>query len=240
MTNVKIKSDIQRLDVASELVELFVLDATKIGGDTYYFTPATEGGSNIMFNGIEYSQLPVEVTGMEVLGDGRLPRPRLRVANVNLTFVALVNSCQDAIGAKVTRLRTFKKYIDGHAGADSNAMFPPDVYYIEQKVAQNKTMIEWELVSPLDIGTKMLPKAQCLSSCQHRYRVYREGAFTYTYATCPYTGTDYFNAAGAATTVDLDMCGKKLSDCKLRYPNNSDQLPLKGFPGIGQLSQSMR
>lgn len=240
MTNTKIKTDIQSLAPGSEMVDLYILDATILGGAVYYFTPMTEGGTNIEFNGVTYIQLPVEITGLQLTGDGTLPRPKMKVANVNLTFVAFVNSYRDGIGAKVTRLRTFRKYIDGHAGADANAQFPQDIFYIEQKVTQNKYMIEWELVSPIDIGNKQIPKNQVLSYCQHRYRIYKDSTSDYTYATCPYTDTNYFKEDGSTTTIALDKCGKKLSDCELRYPLDSDQLPFKGFPGTGQIGRAFR
>lgn len=236
-TNEKIKAEIQNLDIDSPLVELYQLDASVLGGTIYYFTPMTENGGNIVFNGITYLQLPVQISGMELPGDGRLPRPKMKVANVSLTFVGLINAYHDAIGAKVSRIRTFAKYIDGHAEADANAMFPQDVFYIEQKTGQNKNYIEWELVSPLDFGEKRLPRNQVLSYCQHRYRIHNGVSFDYTYTTCPYTGTDYFNLQGSTVTASADKCGKKLSDCKLRYPLDTDQLPFKGFPGIGQLSR---
>lgn len=240
-TNEKIKSDIQTLNVDSPKIDLFILDATSLGGTTYYFTPMTDGqGESVVFNGITYQPLPVEFKGMENRGDGRLPRPKMRVANVSLTFIGLVNSYQDALGAKVTRIRTFKKYLDGETEADTSAQFPVDVFYIEHKTIQNKYLIEWELVSPIDIGHKMLPRGQAIPYCQHRYRVYRSGAFDYSLATCPYTGTNYFDQTGASTTIDEDMCGKKLSDCELRYPNDDDQLPMKGFPGIGQVGRAYR
>ena len=238
-TNTKIKTDIQKLDVGSEMVDLYILDATNLGGTTYYFTPMTDSGSNVEFGGITYVQLPVEFEGMEVTGDGRLPRPKMRVANVNLTFVAFVNAYRDGIGAKVSRIRTFKKYIDGQVGADSSAQFPQDIYYIEQKIMQNKYFIEWELVAPIDIGDRTLPRNQVLPYCQHRYRIY-DGGLVYTYATCPYTGSNYFKRNGSSTTIDLDVCGKKLSDCELRYSLDSDQLPFKGFPLIGQIGAAYR
>lgn len=239
-TNTKIKTDIQKLDVGSELVDLYILDATSLGGTTYYFTPMTEGGSNVVFGGVTYVALPVEFTGMEITGDGRLPRPKMRVANVNLTFVAFINSYRDGIGAKVSRIRTFKKYIDSQPGADSSAQFPKDIFYIEQKTIQNKYLIEWELVSPVDIGEKTIPRNQVLPYCQHRYRIYTDGALSYTYATCPYTGSNYYNGSGVVTTIDLDVCGKKLSDCELRYPADNDQLPFKGFPVVGQIGAAYR
>jgi lambda family phage minor tail protein L len=268
-TNEKIKSDIQRLDVGSALVDLWSIDTTFIGGSIYYITPMTEeptavapsdsytaddgldttfdpdspfwstsGTLPVRFNGRDYLPLPLEVTGMEVIGDGRLPRPRLKVANVGLTFVGLLNAHNDAVGSKVTRIRTFQKYIDGHSEADANAQFPADVFFIEQKITQNKYMIEFELVSPLDIGNTMLPRLQTTSYCSHRYRLFKDGGFNYTTATCPYVGAGCFNSSGEATTADLDKCGKKLSDCELRFSLATDVLPFKGFPMIGQIGRA--
>jgi lambda family phage minor tail protein L len=238
-TNTKIKTDIQKLNVGSEFIDLYSIDSTNLGGTIAYFTPMTEGGSNVVFGGITYVQLPCEITGMEVTGDGRMPRPKIKVANVFLTFVGMVNAYQDGIGSKVTRIRTFKKYLDSQVTADSSAQFPQDIFYIEQKTIQNKNFIEWELISPMDIGNKQLPKNQVLSYCQHRYRIYDSG-FDYTLASCPYTGTNYFNNAGESTTIDKDRCGKTLNDCELRYPNDNDQLPFKGFPVVGQIAQKYR
>lgn len=240
-TNEKIKSDIQKLDIGSDLIELYTIDATSLGGDIFRFTPmAEDGGSSVVFNGVTYLPLPVEFTGMEIQGDGNLPRPRMKVANVGLTFVGLIAAYNDGLGATVTRIRTFSKYIDGHAEEDSSAQFPQDIFYIEHLLEQNKYFVEWELVCPLDIGDKKIPRNQVISYCQHSYRVYREGAFFTEKATCPYAGTDYFTSAGVVTTIANDVCGKKLSDCKLRYSSYSDQLPFFGFPGVGQLGRAYR
>ena len=239
-TNPKIKKDIQSLNIGSAKVDLYMWDTSLLGGPVYYITPMTENGANIFFNGIEYVQHPVSFTGMDKKSDGTLPRPRMVVANTFLTFVALINAYRDALGTKVTRIRTFQKYIDGHSGADANAQFPADVFFIEQKVRQNKNFIEFELVSPLDTGATVIPKRQVLSYCQHRYRTYLDGGLSYARATCPYTGSGYYNKSGVITTADLDVCGKKLSDCELRYPLNSDQLPFKGYPGVGQIGRAYR
>lgn len=240
-TNAKIKADIQKLQPASDLIDLYTLDATDLGGTVSYFTPTTEDGADVIFNGITYEQLPVEFEGLEITGDGRLPRPKMRVANVNLTFVGLINAYQDGIGAKVTRIRTFRKYLDSQGTADPNAQFPADIFYIEQKTIQNKYFIEWELIAPVDIGQRQIPKNQVLPYCQHRYRIVATDStsFDYTTATCPYTGSNYFTIAGDTTTLANDKCGKKLSDCELRFPSPA-QLPYKGFPVVGQVAQVYR
>ena len=238
-TNTKIKTDIQKLNVGSDLIDLYKIDASNVDGGIYYFTPATEGGSSVTFGGQIYLQLACEITGMEVTGDGRMPRPKIKVANIFLAFTGLINEYQDGIGAKVTRIRTFKKYLDSQATSDATAQFPSDIFYIEQKTVQNKHYIEWELVSPLDIGQKQIPKNQVLSYCQHRYRIYDSG-FDYTLATCPYTGTTYFDNEGVSTTIANDKCGKTLSDCELRYSTADAELPFKGFPVVGQIQNKYR
>lgn len=239
-TNAKIKTDIQKLNINSDLVELYVLDATALGGSVYYFTPGTLSGTAITFNGVEYSPLPVEITDIEWNGQGSLPRPKMRVSNTNLTFGAFVTSYNDGIGAKVTRKRTFRKYLDEMAEADPDAEFPEDIFYIEQKTAQNKYTIEWELISAVDFEDKYLPKNQVLEYCPHRYRVMSDEGFDYTDVTCPYTGTDYFTENGVTTTSGNDKCGKRFRDCRLRYPLDTDELPFKGFPTVGQVSRRYR
>lgn len=239
-TNNKIKNDIQRLNVGSPLIELFTLDATDIGGSTYYFTPGTIDGSRVTFNSVEYTPLPVEVEGFEWNGEGKLPRPTIRVSNITLVFLAAIATYNDLVGAKLTRIRTYKKYLDGESEADPNAQFPQDIFYIERKLRQNKFMVEWELISSVDLENILIPKGQVLDMCTHRYRTVEGGSFDYTLATCPYTGTNYFDETGTVAASADDMCGKKLYDCKLRYDADSDQLPFRGFPGIGKLGYPYR
>lgn len=240
-TNAKIKSDIQTLDIDSDLVELYSLDVSSLGGSVYYFTPGTLSGTSVYFNGVEYTPLPVKLTGLEHTGDGRLPRPKLAVSNINLTFSSLVNTYNDLVGSKFTRIRTFKKYLDGQSEADPNAQFPGDIFYIEQKIRQSKYQIEWELVSAIDIEGVYLPKNQVTAYCAHRYREFKDGSFDYNApVSCPYTGTNYFDEYGNTTTSGSDKCGKTLYDCKLRYPNDSDQLPFKGFPVVGRFGYPYR
>jgi len=236
-TNQKIKADIQTLNIDSALVDLYILDATAVGGGRYYFTPHYEGGSNIVFNGITYYALPVSFTGIEISGVS-VSRPRMQVSNINSTFVGLINASNDAVGCKVLRLRTFQKYIDGHAEADPSAQFPMQVFYIEQKTQQNSSIIEWELVSALDFGNRMLPKNKVLSYCIRRYRIYRNGAMNYSKSNCPYALPIYFTQDGSSTTIDKDVCSKKLSDCERRYPGQ--WLPFKGAPGISQFGRAYR
>jgi lambda family phage minor tail protein L len=214
------------------------LDATGIGGTKYYFTPATSAGTTIYFGGIQYNPVPVEFDGVEMTSSGQLARPKIRVANVNKDFLATVRQSNQLLGATITRRRTFEKYLDYGREPDNAAKFPEDVYVIERLTAMNKTVIEWELKSEIDLENVWLPKRQVLDLCSHVYRSY-DGGFDYTNATCPYTGTNYYDLEDTACAAADDICSKKLNACQLRFGTNA-QLPYRGFPGIGKIGYPYR
>jgi lambda family phage minor tail protein L len=68
------------------------------------------------------------------------------------------------------------------------------------------------------------PKRQCIANiCQWVYRS----------TECGYTGSNYFDANdNSVATLAADVCGKRLTSCKLRFGATSE-LPYGSFPGIG-------
>jgi len=234
VTNADIKVDQQQLNVGSPLISLYSIDATILGGSTYYFTTGTDAGVKVAFNSIEYNPVPVEFEGLEQSKEGKMPRPIMRISNVTSLLLAEVITYGGLVGAKLIRKRTFEKYLDGHPEADSSAQFLDDVFFVNRKIKQNKYVIEWELKSALDLENILLPKRQCLAICSHRYST------TDSWATCPYDGSNgYFTETGGATDVNGDKCGKTLTDCRLRYAID-ENLPYRGFPGIGNFGVPFR
>jgi len=232
-TNAKIKQSNQEF-TPGELVTLYELDMTDLGGTTMYFTDTTLSGASVVFNGVTYVPIDVETDGWEYDGK-QLPRPKIRIANTNKVLMAEIYAYGDLLGAVLTRRRTYTKYLDGQPDADPNAQFPVDVYVVEQKTLQNKFMVEWELSAYMDYTGTKIPKGRLLrDTCTHIYRKWTGSVFDYTKATCPYTGTNYFKKDGTVTTAANDSCGRKYSDCKLRYPNKDDELPTKAFPSIAR------
>lgn len=138
--------------------------------------------------------------------------------------------------AGITRIGEVKwRKIAPASVAYEDYAFPTEVYTVERKSAHNRTFVEWQLNAALDQEGKMLPGRQVLrDTCMQRYRTWNGTSFDYSKATCPYTGTGYFKADGTATTAALDSCGKKLSDCRLRFGQNG-QLPTRKFPGVSRL-----
>jgi lambda family phage minor tail protein L len=108
--------------------------------------------------------------------------------------------------------------------ADPNAYFPDDVFWVERKTAENKQFVEFELSPIWDVSGIMLPRRQYIQNvCSWRYRS----------AECSYAGGPVATKNDQATSDPvLDVCGKRLASCKLRFGDTA-QLPFGGFPGVG-------
>jgi lambda family phage minor tail protein L len=217
------------------IIELFQLhlDATLHGSsDIYYFHNGVNAAvtGNVVWNGQSYVRLPLEATGFDYSSSGSLPRPKLAVSNIGSSITALllqvnlITAGNDLGGAKVVRIRTLKKYLDGEAGADPHAKFPDEIWYVDRKSNENRAVVEFELASKFDLVGVMLPRRQIIANvCQW---VYRGGE-------CGYTGSNYWNTQDQVVgTLAQDACGKRISSCKLRFGATAE-LPFGSFPGAG-------
>ena len=233
-----ISADVQRL-VVGEIVQLFELDATDFGADQiFYFTMNTKDGANVEFNGISYTPLDFEIEGLEVSGKGQLPEPTIKLSNTNNALGAAINSFNDLVGAKLTRRKTFKKYLDDEPGANPAAQFPLDIYIVEQKISQNKFFVEFKLVPFFDFQGIRIPKRQIIrESCSFVYRTWDSTSFDYLKVIgCPYQGSNYFDIDGNIEGLpENDNCGKRLSDCALRFSGDTTPIPFAGFPNVAKI-----
>ena len=215
-----------------ELFELRLVAALHGTADVYRFHAGSNAGvtGNIIWNGNTYVRFPVEADGFEMSSAGTLPQPTLRIANTDssiTTLLLLVNQTtpgNDLTGATVKRIRTLKRYLDGESTADPNAKFPDEIWRISRKGSENRDFVGFELSSEFDLVGQKLPKRQIVANtCQWIYRS----------AECGYTGTDFFDVNdNAAVSLAQDVCGKRLSSCKLRFGENGE-LPFGSFPGAG-------
>lgn len=236
---VTIEEQIQKLN-AEELISLYQLDLTSIDSTApiYYFTNGAVANEVILFNGVTYVPVDVEVEGFEWNGQGACPRPKVKITNVNNVVLAVTITYGDCIGATFRRIRTFKRFLDGESDADPTQIMPMDVYRVERKTNMNATEIEWELSIPFDQEGLEIPKRMVLKdSCTHIYRKWDAltSSFDYSKATCPYAAAIYFTKTGTSTVdPSKDQCSKRLtSGCRLRYGDSP--LPTRAFPGVGDV-----
>ena len=220
----------------SAVIELFELDGTasSIGVDQIYRFHAgvnEQISGNIVWNGNTYQRYPVEATGFSYEGGGTLPRPTISISNVLSLGTTLVLEYNDLVGATVTRIRTLKKYLDAtnftsgtNATADPFAEFPREIYTVDRKVSENRAVVSFELAASFDVAGVKLPRRQIIQNiCPWTYK--GEG--------CGYTGTDYFDIDdNEVDNVAQDVCGHRLSSCKLRFGENAE-IPYGGFPSAG-------
>ena len=228
-------SDLQQI-APSAVIELFQLElfAAQHGvNETYYFhagVNATNSG-DIIWNGQAYLAFPIEATEFEYTGTGSLPRPKLRISNIYGTITGIILTLPNGLeGAKVTRIRTLARYIDGVnfpggtnplGTPDPTAEFPREIYYIDRKASENRDLIEFELAAAFDLVGVRAPKRQCVSNvCQ----------WTYRGPECGYAGNAYFNFNDVpVAAIGQDVCGKRLRSCELRF----SQQRFPGYVNVG-------
>lgn len=218
------------------IVQLFLLDATSVGGEVVHFVQSSEANEPVSFNGITFTPVDVEMTGFETAGTGALPTPHLKLANTNGVFQGMLNAYGDLLGCQLIRIRTFERFLDGRPDADSTAFYGPDTFRIEQKVKENPIYIEWALSASIDEEGKLIPGRVVLrDTCMWRYRVFAGGGFLYDKAQCPYTGSNYFDEFDQPVSdAAKDKPSRRLTCCKNRFGADA-ALPFGGFPGAARV-----
>ena len=212
-----LSSEINNLEPSS-IVTFFEIDLTEImeanditnlGVEANAYGLSDSGEDNILrfhnniniFNsylkwqGKTYYPAPIQAEGFEVSSRGTLPTPEFTISTQSEEGVNLMGLLRhqirkfgDVIGAKVTRIRTFAKFLDvdnflkvdssGNVNTsfltnmasenlgeipqgfepDPYSELPRDIYYIERKVSENKAMLKYQLASSLDLEGLTLPK----------------------------------------------------------------------------------
>jgi len=146
-----------------------------------YFHGGTNGlAGKIYFDGQEYLPLPVEASDFEVLGDQRLPRPKIKIANAGMYVSSMLRKYDNLNGAKLVRRRTYAKFLDDAnfpnnqnpwGSANPNARLRDDKFFISRKTIENKLFVEFELVSSLELENVQLPSRTIASRyCSWVYR----------------------------------------------------------------------
>lgn len=229
----QISTEVQKLN-QDAIVTFCYIDATDIGGGIFRFTHARNG--TVLFGGNSYLPLAFETEGFEIRPDSEPTTPILRIQTTDSFIPAFVKQYSDGRGAIFCRMRTYRAFLDDGDDPDSTQLFPPEVYYIERKSKDDRIegVLEWELSSILDQEGMMFPIRQVVRGyCDYIYR--RWSGTEWIPGTCPYGASRYYDRKGVSTANPAnDVCGKRLSDCKLRFGQNA-VLPYRGFPGVGRV-----
>lgn len=115
---------------------------------------------NIIWNNNDYYASAIEVEGFEANIVGRLPRPKITVANVDYTISNILRDFSDFRNGKFIRVRLFLKHLDAinfensenpFGTPDPLAYISQERYLISQKIVENKQIIQFELITPFDL-----------------------------------------------------------------------------------------
>ena len=224
----------------SAVIELFQLhltaDVNGVDIVYYYHAGTNQLSSDIVFDGVTYSAVPIEVDGFDVTTKGTLPRPSMKIANADGAISALLNA-YNPLQAEVRRIRTCKKFLDPvnfpgeiNSTYDPTAMFNGgyESWYIDRVVSENPNFVEFELVGKLDLANLRLPGRQVVEHCPWIYKG----------SECGYKPGKMFNLQNQQVTNPADdQCAKNLEACEKRFPKgqgigpDDDLLPFGGFPG---------
>lgn len=189
--------------------------------------------SYIIWQGKTFFPAPIMAEGFEITSRGVLPSPTLSLTSQTeegieaLSIIRrVIRKYGDIVGAKVTRIRTFAKFLDKNNFSDisspdsqrgiyaSNfpeeyepdpyAELPRDVFFVERKASEDKTSITYELSSSLDVeGVKLPRRVVTASKC----------GFTYRGCGCFYEGDG--NSAQSLADHVYKKCGIRRTDLTL-------------------------
>lgn len=163
------------------------IEGVNIGAEPVYrFCGAINGTNPVYWQGYAYQPLPIKAEEFEASSSGRLPRPKLTIANPDGILSNIVHSNDDFANCKVTRKRTYVRFLDDinfqnrnlngdgknpFGEADPDSHLPDDVYFINKKTAESKKAIQFELVSALELEESFVPARTVLSNyCNWTYR----------------------------------------------------------------------
>ncbi len=207
MAKEKINTDATLLTPGA-IVSLFKFDGTNIGlPEPYYFYSGTDFDfQNLTYAGISYTAVPLEVTDYEVDGQGRIPRPKLTIANINGFISKLILENKDLAGTLISRKRVFVKYLDDvnfpnnenpWGLADPEASFAEEIFFINRKTSETKEVVQFELACPWEIDNVELPKRSIYALfCPIKYRCAE---------TCGYSGLPITDKANKRFVEDYGL-----------------------------------
>ena len=138
--------------------------------------------ANIVWQTNTYERFPIEASGYEFAGEGKIPRPTLVMSNLGgitrlgsvlrvtdlLITVNLVTAHNDLLDAKVTRRTLTADALDAsnYAGntnpyvTPSSDEFPKEIHFIDRKIQESRDLVSFELVNRLDMQNKRVPARQ--------------------------------------------------------------------------------
>lgn len=163
------------------LLELFRVYPDRVNNPTVWlgFHGGAVYSESIQWQGFKYLPLAMESEGFDILGDGKLARPKIRVANQNNIITQLLQVHKDFKNASFVRKRVSVKFIDDEnfeggnpfGEADPKAELTDETWLMGRKTQESRLFVEFELNSPLDLeGFSVNSRSVVSKFCYWQYR----------------------------------------------------------------------
>lgn len=212
-------------------LSLFDVDLRSIGGTVYRFhSGLNKKYENVKWQGFVYEAFPSSLEGVDRTAQGASNRPTFVLSNLTGVITGLVEDYEELVGATVIQREVYAKFLDKeNFQGNVNPYADPNQEFVSLFLVQRLTKLDdefasFELCLPVEAEGAMIPSTTILcDSCNWQYR--GEG--------CRYSGNRYFDRFGRPVgSRDLDECGKRESDCNVRFrPNNENiSIPIRMFP----------
>lgn len=177
----------------STIIELYIIDTTILYDNIlpdseqvmYFCNEVSETLNHVYFEGQKYKAIPCEWTGQEIKGDGsQNPRPKFKVSNYIGYASRVIKEAGGMLRAKITRKRTFAKFLDRKTWQDSedfpelfwnspnvNATLSTDIFFVDKIISENPNFIELELVTSTELDGVEIPRRKMWANfCSFEYR----------------------------------------------------------------------
>ena len=96
------------------VLELFKIFPDRINKPTLFlgFHGGTLYDKSLVWQGVQYLPLAIENDGFDILADGQLARPKIKVSNKGNIVTNFLQNYKDFVNAKVIRKRVSVKFLD--------------------------------------------------------------------------------------------------------------------------------
>lgn len=187
------------------LLDLYELDTRYIAanGTLFRFHEGVNGlYKPVVYNSIEYTPFPIEVSDMTLDGRGQPSRPKLRCSNIMGIMSQFLRIQDDLVGARFVRRKVYARFLDAvnfTNGAnpwgtpDPTAAYDDELFFVSRKVTENQEIVEFECESPFEFEGVQLPNRKLLATlCVFKYR---------DPETCGYSGAPVMDSFGKLFTA---------------------------------------
>lgn len=183
MSNDIIATDLHSQNV-DNIVTLFILELKN--GSKLYFHPGVDSAlASVTFRDDTspytvrtYTPLPIDLSGVEVKGDGASNRPTLTIANVLPVFRDLLPDFEynKVVGSRLVRRTTLEKYLSSGSSSSAPVEFPKVSYIVDRVKTETSQFITFDLASPFDVEGITLPRRTVVGKfCSWKYKQFPDG-----------------------------------------------------------------